>query len=64
VGFHILGLTLAGASLVMVLGSVWSNRTDPIDIWALAWLVARWVAYPVVCAVGWIIARLFDDTDV
>jgi len=46
------------------LGLSGAIETDPIYIWAVSWLVAMWVAYPVVCAVGWIIARFFDNADV
>jgi len=63
-GFHILGLTLAGASLAVVLGAIWNDRNDPMEIWTLAWIAAMWIAYPTVLAVGWIISRFCGDADV
>jgi len=63
-GFHILGLTLAGVSLVMVLAAIWNDRNDPIEIWTVAWLAAMWIAYPAVLAVGLIIADFCGDADV
>jgi hypothetical protein len=68
-GFHRIGLVLAGASLLVFMHAVFtapssldlSGRDN--DSWMLGWWVATLATYPAARALGWIVEAFASDGD-